>query len=130
MSFTLINDRTDSVIAVTLELALNPRERLRGLLGRDHLAPKTGLMLAPCSAIHTAFMRFPIDVVFIDGDGMAVHIVRQLRPWRVAVAPGAHAVIELGQGSLEHGEVRHGDRLYVAPGQHQHPMPCGEVAQC
>jgi uncharacterized membrane protein (UPF0127 family) len=71
------------------------------------------MMLAPCAAVHTAFMRFAIDVVFIDRDGHAVKIVRNLPPWRIAAARRAHAVVELAAGSLR--DVSVGDRLYVAP---------------
>ncbi len=75
--------------------------RKRGLLGRDGLPAGSALMLEPCPAVHTAFMRFAIDIVFVDRQGYAVKIVRNLGPWRIAVAPRAHAVVEMAAGQLE-----------------------------
>ena len=63
------------------------------------------------------FMRFDIDAVFVDDMGRAVKVVRELGPWRIAVDPSAHAVVELPAGSLRDREVNVGDRLYlVEPG--------------
>ena len=59
------------------------------------------------------FMRFDIDAVFVDDDGRAVKIVRDMTPWRMAVDPSAHAVIELPAGSLRERQVNVGDRLYL-----------------
>jgi Flp pilus assembly protein TadG len=73
------------------------------------------MLLAPCTAVHTIGMRFPIDVVFVDRQGYAVKIVRNLRPWRMALATGGRAVIEMAAGSLGWGQVLPGDRLYLAP---------------
>src|SRR5262245_21067695 len=122
MPFTLVNDRNQAVLASHIEMATTARQRLTGLLGRRALAPETGLLLAPCGAVHTAFMRFAIDVVFIDGDGRAVKVVRRLKPWRIAMSLRARAVIELGAGTLGDGEVQPGDRMYVAPAQQRDPM--------
>jgi uncharacterized membrane protein (UPF0127 family) len=71
-------------------------------------------MLEPCPAVHTAFMRFAIDVVFLDREGYAVKIVRNLVPWRIAVAPRAHAVVEMAAGTLEHLDLSVGDRLFLS----------------
>jgi hypothetical protein len=73
------------------------------------------MLIAPCSSIHTIGMRFPIDVVFVDRQGFALKIVRNLQPWRIALAAGSQAVIEMAAGSLEWGKVLPGDRLFLAP---------------
>jgi len=85
--------------------------RLRGLLGRRSLAGGEGLLLRPASSIHTWFMRFPIDAVFLDGDGRVVRIADDLRPWRAAGRRGARAVLELASGECARRGVRTGDRL-------------------
>jgi uncharacterized protein len=98
-----------------VEIAATRTTRRRGLLGRDRLDQASAMLLAPCTAVHTIGMRFPIDVVFVDRQGYAVKIVRNLRPWRMALAAGGRAVIEMAAGSLEWGQVLPGDRLYLAP---------------
>ena len=98
-----------------MNLALTRAERNKGLLGRDSLNLWAALVISPCWSIHTMFMRFPIDVIFVDRDGRAVRIVRDLQPWRMAVARRAHAVIELPAGSLRTRDVRVGDELYLDP---------------
>ncbi|MBI2186631.1 MAG: DUF192 domain-containing protein [Acidobacteria bacterium] len=107
----LVDDRTHEVVATRVELATTRRARRVGLLGRDHFDPDAALVLAPCLAVHTAFMRFPIDIAFVDRHGRAVRLVHRLRPWRVALAPRAYAAIELPAGALTQHEVGVGDRL-------------------
>src|ERR1700704_4713958 len=111
----IVNERTSAVVASAVELADTRAARNRGLLGRDRLEPGSALVISPCLAVHTAFMRFAIDVVFLDRDGRVLKVVRDLQPWRVALAPRAHAVIELAGGRLESREVSVGDRFYLAP---------------
>jgi uncharacterized protein len=106
------NARTGEVVASEVEVANTRRTRRRGLLGRDSLDVSAALVLSPCCSIHTAFMRFPIDVVFVDRDGQVTRIVRDLPPWRLAIAPRAHAVVELAGGGLRWRDVQVGDRLY------------------
>jgi uncharacterized membrane protein (UPF0127 family) len=113
-SVALVNHRTGAPIATTVECAVTRATRRRGLLGRDGLGPSCAMMLEPCAAVHTAFMRFPIDVVFVDRLGYTVKIVRDLAPWRIAVAPSAHAVVEMAAGSLEHVDLSVGDRLFLS----------------
>jgi uncharacterized membrane protein (UPF0127 family) len=109
----LVNQRTDEALAYRVEVAVTRRDRRRGLLGRDEFDASSALILAPCAAIHTMFMRFDIDAVFVDDDGRAVKVVRELAPWRIAVDPTAHAVVELPAGSLRMCQVSIGDRLYL-----------------
>jgi uncharacterized membrane protein (UPF0127 family) len=115
VAVALMNERTGVPVADAVELAATRAARRRGLLGRDCLEPSAALILAPCVAVHTAFMRFAIDVVFVDRDGRALKIVRELAPWRVAWSPVAHAVVELAGGRLRSCDVAVGDRLYLAP---------------
>lgn len=67
-----------------VEIAASLRDRTIGLLGRTGLAEGTGLLLAPCLQIHTWFMRFPIDVVFLDGDNVVVTLHERVGPFRLA----------------------------------------------
>ncbi len=109
------NARTDCVVASIVEVATTRTERRRGLLGRDSLDIAAAMVLSPCCSIHTAFMRFPIDVAFVDRDGQVTRIVRDLAPWRVAIAPRAHAAVEFAGGCLSSRDLRVGDRLLLMP---------------
>jgi uncharacterized protein len=95
-------------------VADSPASRLRGLLGRSELAPGEGLLLRPASSIHTCFMRFPIDAVFLDGGLRVVGISDELRPWRAASRRGARAVLELPAGESARRGLEVGDNLRVA----------------
>jgi uncharacterized membrane protein (UPF0127 family) len=116
-SLALVNQRTDEALAEHVEVAVTRSDRRRGLLGRESLEASSALILAPCSAIHTMFMHFDIDAVFVDDDGRAVKIVQHLAPWRIALQPFAHAVVELPSGSLRERPVDLGDRLYLVDGE-------------
>jgi uncharacterized membrane protein (UPF0127 family) len=72
-------------------------QRLKGLIGLREWPAGQALMLRPCNAVHTAFMRFPIDVVFVDGRGRIARIAT-LRPWRAAACWRARAAYELAAG--------------------------------
>jgi uncharacterized membrane protein (UPF0127 family) len=84
---------------------------MRGLLGRSSLPAGEGLLLSPAPSVHTAFMRFPIDAVFLDRDFVVLKIVGPLAPWRAASARGARSVLELAGGEGARRGVRVGDRL-------------------
>jgi uncharacterized membrane protein (UPF0127 family) len=86
--------------------------RARGLLGKASLADGAGIVIAPCSSVHMFFMRFAIDVAYVDRDGRVVKTVSRLRPYRISFGgTGAHAAIELPAGTLEATGTRPGDRL-------------------
>ena len=85
--------------------------RLRGLLGRKGLAEGEGLLLRPASSIHTAFMRFTIDAVFIDRENRIVKVASELRPWRMAACRGSRAVLELSAGEAARRGMRPGVSL-------------------
>jgi uncharacterized protein len=92
-------------------LADTPAGRLKGLLGRTGLERDEGLLLKPAPAIHTFFMRFPIDAVFVERDMRVVGVEPGLRPWRWAGRRRARAVLELSAGESERRGVRVGERL-------------------
>jgi uncharacterized membrane protein (UPF0127 family) len=85
-----------------------------GLLGRRSLPAGKGLLIRPASSVHTFFMRFPIDVVFLDRNGVVVGIRHEVRPWRAAFARGGRSVLELSAGEAARTGVRVGDQLVGA----------------
>ena len=106
----LVNQRTNQIVASSVEIAGTSKTRRRGLLGRDSLPSSAALIIAPCSSIHTFFMRFVIDVVFVDRNGRVRKVVRNIKPWRIAASLGAYAVIEMTGGAVA-ADLRVGDRL-------------------
>ena len=110
---TLVHEPTGVVIASRVELAVSRRSRRAGLLGRAGINPATAMVLAPCVAIHTAFMQFPIDVLFVDRRGCALRVIHGLQPWRAAISTRAYAAIELAAGVLTRHCVDVGDRFHL-----------------
>jgi uncharacterized membrane protein (UPF0127 family) len=92
-------------------LADNAWSRMRGLLGRGELARDEGLLIRPTWSIHMFFMRFPIDAVFVDREGVVVRIVPGLAPWRMASHRGAKAVLELAAGEAARRGLELGERI-------------------
>ncbi len=85
--------------------------RMRGLLGRRELPAGEGLLLRPAPSVHTWFMRFPIDVVFLDRELRVMSVRSDVRPWRMASQRRARAVLELATGEAERRGVATGDEL-------------------
>jgi uncharacterized membrane protein (UPF0127 family) len=112
--YLLQNSRTGLVIADEIETAFDSKTRNRGLLGRARLDDGSALILAPCLSIHTFFMRFAIDVLFVARDGRVLKIYSALPAWRIAFAFGAFATIELPAGTAAASDTRSGDTLAVA----------------
>ncbi len=108
----LMNQRTRAALASIVEIAVSREDRRRGLLGRNGLDASAAMMIAPCAAVHTAFMRFALDVVFVDREGRVRKIVRGLGPWRMSGSLGAWAAIELAAGGPR--DLVPGDRLYLS----------------
>ena len=84
---------------------------MRGLLGRKELPRGEGMLLRPAASVHTAFMRFPIDVVFLDAELRVVHVAHSVAPWRAVRGKGAKMVVELAAGECSRRDVEVGDRL-------------------
>lgn len=81
--------------------AFDSKSRRTGLLDHDHLPEGHALVIAPCNAIHTFFMKFVIDVAFVARNGDVLKVRGNVRPWGIAACLSAHAVIELPAGMLE-----------------------------
>ncbi len=103
------------VVADRVEAAFESATRRRGLLGRDGLAPGAALIIAPCNAVHTFFMRFPIDVVFVARGGAVVKIAHDVAAWRMRAAPTAYATIEFAAGAAAKAGLAVGDTLSLRP---------------
>jgi len=113
-SYVLQNSRTGRVIAGEVEPAFESKARNRGLLGRAGMDDGSALILAPCSSVHTFFMRFAIDVLFVASDGRVLKLYPALPAWRIAFAFRAFAAIELPAGTAAASDTRSGDTLTLA----------------
>lgn len=100
-------------MAASCAVANSGAARLRGLLGRRSLSADEGLLLSSTGSIHTCFMRFPIDAVFLDGELRVLGVAADLPPWRVAGRRGARAVLELPSGAAARRGIEPGERLHV-----------------
>ena len=106
--------RPENVVCERCEVADTALRRLRGLLGRSDLGAGEGILLRPAPAVHTWFMRFSIDVVFVDRGLEVVGVSEGVGPWRFARAKGAHSVLELAAGESRRRGIATGDRLVLA----------------
>ena len=116
-SIRAINRTRDTTLCHHLEDAGGLAGQSRGLLGRDHLESGHGMLfirgrLEPFMWMHMFFMRFAIDIVFLDREDRVVHISRTLKPWRMsAVVLRARKAIELEAGAASRSDTRVGDSI-------------------
>jgi uncharacterized membrane protein (UPF0127 family) len=106
----LANDE-GTVVCEHCLLAETMFARLRGLLGRSGLSSGEGMLLRPAASIHTAFMRFPIDAVFLDRESRVLKVAAELAPWRAAACRGSRTVLELPAGEAARQGLRPGVSL-------------------
>lgn len=111
----VVRDEDGRLLAVA-EMADRPMTRMVGLLGRVSLPRGEGLVLDPCRMVHTAFMRFPLDLVFIDAHLHVTRVARGVRPFRLAWGGWpARYTLELPAGALDETPVDAGARLRFEP---------------
>jgi uncharacterized membrane protein (UPF0127 family) len=107
----LINRSKETTLGEAIEIARTSKERNKGLLGRSGLETGTGLWIVPTEAIHTFFMKFAIDLVFLDRRHRVTKVVARLKPSRMAVSWKAHSVVELPAGVAELTGTEPGDQI-------------------
>ncbi|ASK61823.1 hypothetical protein CFK37_06455 [Virgibacillus phasianinus] len=89
-------------------------KRLKGLLFYKEPITKEGLLIAPCNSVHMFFMRFPIDVVFLDQKNAVVKAIPNLKPWKmVAPVNGAYSALELPLGTIARNDIGEGDTIIL-----------------
>jgi uncharacterized protein len=116
MRWKVNNETRGKLLADRAERAESFLTRFKGLMGRRSLAMGEGMHIAPCNSIHTFFMRIPIDVAFLDKDGLIVKQIPAMPPWRISsVYFKAHSVLELPAGTLSASQTQEGDRLSFEP---------------
>ena len=107
-------NQNNFVIAEQVEVASTFRQRLIGLLGKNDFSKGTALWIHRCNSIHTFFMRFPIDVVFVDKQLKVCKVVQNIKPFRLVNAYFCgHSVFEFSSPHPVLKELQPGDTLYV-----------------
>ena len=110
----IVNISKGIVIASKAQIATSMGQRMKGLLGRKGLAPDEALVLKPCSSIHTFFMRFPIDVLFVDKNVQIVRLIQNMPPYRFSPFVWAsYLAIELPAGKISQTNTQIGDRIRI-----------------
>lgn len=94
-----------------LAVADNFIERSQGLLFTSELSINAGLLITHCNSIHMFFMRYAIDVIYLNKQACIVKVIENLKPWRMSFAPKADTVVELSQGALCQMDYKMGDTL-------------------
>lgn len=109
-----LRDANNRILATQVWLANDPWTRLKGLLGRKEFPLENAMWITPCNSIHTFFMKFPIDAVFVNSDMKVCKIVANIRPGRL-VWPvwSAHSVFEFSAGFAERHGLKEGDFFHV-----------------
>lgn len=91
----LIHAPTGETLLENIEMADSFWKRFKGLQFRRSLPPRSGVLLDPCSSLHTCFMRFPIDVIHLDNENRVISVSRSIQPWRLHLCPkDTRSVIE------------------------------------
>lgn len=112
----IINISKNTLLAERAEIAGTFWSRLKGLLGKKGLESKVGLILKPCSSIHTFFMRFPIDAVFVDSKNRIIKTYHALPAWRLsAILFNSAFCIELPAGTLLASHTEAGEYIQIIP---------------
>ena len=97
----LLNITKECEVLDSIEIASTFAKRLKGLLGRANLSNGNGLIIKPCNSVHCFFMKFPIDVAFVDKNNRVVKIIGNMKPGSISpIISGAHFVIEANAGEL------------------------------
>lgn len=113
----VVNRTKDRIIGERIKIADTFWSRFIGLLGKKEISPGEGVLILPCNSVHTLFMRFTIDVVFLDEGMRVMRVLPSLKPYRFSpIVRGAHCVLELAEGEIGEKGIEVGDLLEVISG--------------
>ncbi len=109
MKVRVFNVTRNTVLTEAAEVANSSATRRKGLLGRTTAG--SGLWIVPCESVHTFFMKFAIDLIYLDRAKKVKKVVSAVKPWRMSACLTAHSVLELPAGSVKDTQI--GDQLSV-----------------
>ncbi|MGA7239059.1 MAG: DUF192 domain-containing protein [Bryobacteraceae bacterium] len=113
MKARIRNLTRNTELGAAIEIADTSAKRRTGLLKHNGLAPGEGLWIVPCESVHTFFMKFPIDLVYLDRKCTVRKVRHAVKPWRMSACFSAHSIIELPPGLARASGTVAGDRLEV-----------------
>jgi len=116
MTYTIFNKTKGKVLVRNADVADTFLKRLLGLIPQKTLKPEEGLIFYHAPSIHMFFMKFPIDVIFLDKNMKIMKICRTLAPWRLTNCFGSSVTIELACGKTSQTPTNEGDILEFIPG--------------
>jgi hypothetical protein len=105
------NQTRNTVLGDAVELADTSETRRVGLLKHARLDPGAGLWIVPCESVHTFFMKFPIDLVYLDKQRKVRKVRHAVPAWRLSACLTAHSILELPAGTAEKSGTLPGDEL-------------------
>ncbi|MBM3246498.1 MAG: DUF192 domain-containing protein [Candidatus Omnitrophica bacterium] len=110
----IVNKTKNTILAQDVSIANRLFKRMKGLLGRKEFKAGQAIILEPCNSIHTFFMRFPIDVLFVDKNNRVIKVKSSLKPFRLSpIYFNAAFAIELPSGMAEATSTSQGDILLI-----------------
>lgn len=107
------NQTRGTVLGQEVDVADTSTKRRTGLLKHERLEKGTGLWIDPCESVHTFFMKFPIDLVYIDKHGKVRKVRNAVPPWRLSACLTAHSILELPAGTAAETGTQVGDDLAI-----------------
>ena len=113
MKIVVRNQTRNTLLADAAEVADTSEKRRTGLLKHDRLEPGHGLWIVPCESVHSFFMKFAIDLVYLDRNKKVRKVRHRMVPWRLSACLSAHSILELPAGAVAGSGTQAGDQLEI-----------------
>ena len=115
MKILVRNQTRNTILADSADVADTSAKRRVGLLKHTRLDPGQGLWIVPCESVHSFFMKFAIDLVYLDRARKVRKVRHRMEPWRVSACFRAHSILELPAGSVAPTGTQAGDQIQIEP---------------
>lgn len=113
MKVLVRNETRETILAHACDVADTSAKRRTGLLKHDRLDSGEGLWIKPCESVHTFFMKFPIDLVYLDRSHKVRKVCHAVPAWRLSACLTAHSILELPAGTIEQSRTAVGDMVTI-----------------
>jgi len=114
MKKIIILNQHNEILFNNAQMTTHFHERLSGLIGKPGLNDDSALCIIPCNGIHMFFMKYPIDVVFLNEKGEVIYLIKSMHTWTISkIVRHAQCVIEMPEKSIQKKEIELNDQLKV-----------------